>query len=47
MKRRLLTLLLTLVFCVKHSVRLVFGHELLMIGRCCAGCVSSDTNVCY
>ena len=44
MKRRLLTLLLTLVFCVT-SVAPGFAMNADDLG--CAGCVSSDTNVCY
>ena len=42
MKRRLLTLLLTLVFCVT-SVAPGFA----MNADDLAGCGSSDTNVCY
>lgn len=45
MKRRLLTLLLTLVFCVT-SVAPGFAMNADDLGRC-TGCGSSDTNVCY
>ena len=45
MKRRLLTLLLTLVFCVT-SVAPGFAMNADDFGRRCTGCGSSDTNVC-